>query len=99
MSVVERIGKSSVIIIHHLLPRRRTAATGFFVAAALWLAVAAGLGVLAIGLRLVEFELSIPLGLFGLSFELDARRVDYAFVNATVFGWLTNAGFAAIAFM
>jgi cytochrome c oxidase cbb3-type subunit 1 len=76
-----------------------TAATGFFVAAALWLAVATGLGVLAIGLRLVEFELSIALGLFGLSFELDARRVDYAFVNATVFGWLTNAGFAAIAFM
>lgn len=75
------------------------AATGFSVAAALWLAVATGLGALAIGLRLVSFELSIPLGLFGLSFELDARRVDYAFVNATVFGWLSNAGFAAIAFM
>jgi cytochrome c oxidase cbb3-type subunit 1 len=25
--------------------------------------------------------------------------VDYAFINATVFGWLTNVGFAAIAFM
>ena len=27
------------------------------------------------------------------------QRVDVAFVNATVYGWLTNAGFAAIAFM
>jgi cytochrome c oxidase cbb3-type subunit I len=75
-----------------------SAATGFFIAAALWLAVATGLGVLAIGLRLITIELSFPL-LFGWSFEFDQRRVDYAFVNATVFGWLTNAGFAAVAFM
>jgi cytochrome c oxidase cbb3-type subunit 1 len=75
-----------------------SAATGFFVAAAIWLAIATGLGLLAIGLRLVTFELSIPL-LFGFSFELDQRRVDYAFVNATVLGWLSNAGFAAVAFM
>jgi cytochrome c oxidase cbb3-type subunit I len=75
-----------------------SAATGFFVAAAVWLAIATGLGLLAIGLRLVAFELSIPL-LFGFSFELDQRRVEYAFVNATVFGWLSNAGFAAVAFM
>jgi cytochrome c oxidase cbb3-type subunit 1 len=75
-----------------------SAATGFFIAAALWLAVATGLGVLAIGLRLVSVELSFPL-LFGLSFEFDQRRVEYAFVNATAFGWLTNAGFAAVAFI
>ena len=75
-----------------------SAATGFFVAAALWLAVATGLGVLAIGLRLVDVEFSIPL-LFDLSFTFDMRRVDYAFVNATVYGWLTNAGFAAVAFI
>jgi cytochrome c oxidase cbb3-type subunit 1 len=88
-------------------PRRRrklipdgpdSAATGFFIAAALWLAVATGLGALAIGLRLVTFEFSFPL-LFGFSFEFDQRRVEYAFVNATVYGWLTNAGFAAVAFM
>jgi cytochrome c oxidase cbb3-type subunit 1 len=88
-------------------PRRRrrlipdgpdSAATGFFIAAALWLAVAVGLGALALGLRLVTVEFSIPL-LFGYSFSFDALRVDYAFVNATVFGWLTNAGFAAVAFM
>ena len=76
-----------------------SAATGFFVAAALWLALATALGALAIGLRLVDFSFSFPLGLFDLSFELDQRRVDYAFVNATVYGWLTNAGFAAVAFM
>jgi cytochrome c oxidase cbb3-type subunit 1 len=76
-----------------------SAATGFFVAAAVWLAVATGIGLLAIGMRLIPFELSLPLGLFDLSFELDDRRVDAAFVNATVFGWLSNAGFAAIAFM
>ena len=76
-----------------------SAATGFFVVAAVWLAVATGIGVLAIGMRLIPFELSVPLGLFDLSFELDGRRVEAAFVNATVFGWLSNAGFAAIAFM
>jgi cytochrome c oxidase cbb3-type subunit 1 len=76
-----------------------SAATGFFVAAAVWLAIATGIGLLAIAIRIIPFELSFPLGLFDLSFELDRRRVDYAFINATVFGWLTNAGFGAIAFM
>ncbi|MEO6578313.1 MAG: hypothetical protein ABIO99_05385, partial [Candidatus Limnocylindria bacterium] len=76
-----------------------SAATGFFVAAALWLAVATGLGTLAIGLRIVDFEFSMALGVFDLSFTVDARRVDYAFINATVYGWLTNAGFAAIVYM
>ena len=75
-----------------------SAATGFFIAAALWLAVATALGALAIGLRLVTFEFTFPL-LFGYSFEFDQRRVEYAFVNATVYGWLSNAGFAAVAFM
>ena len=60
--------------------------------------MATALGALAIGLRLVTFEFSFPL-LFGYSFELDQRRVEYAFVNATVYGWLSNAGFAAVAFM
>jgi cytochrome c oxidase cbb3-type subunit 1 len=75
-----------------------SAATGFFIAAALWLVVATALGALAIGLRLITFEFSFPL-LLGYSFEFDQRRVEYAFVNATVYGWLTNAGFAAVAFM
>jgi cytochrome c oxidase cbb3-type subunit 1 len=87
--------------------RRRTlipgapdsAATGFLVAAALWLGVATALGALAIGLRFVNVEVSFPFGIFGLSFEFDQRRVDYAFVNASVYGWLTNAGLGAVAFM
>jgi len=76
-----------------------SAATGFFVAAAIWLAVATGIGLAAIALRVVQFQMSIPLGFFDLSVEVDGRRVDAAFANATVFGWLSNAFFAAIAFM
>jgi cytochrome c oxidase cbb3-type subunit 1 len=75
-----------------------SAANGFLVVAALWFALAGALGLLAIGLRIVPFELSFPL-LFGFEFELSERRVDYAFLNATVYGWLSNAGFAAVAFM
>ncbi len=76
-----------------------SSATGFLIAAALWLLVATGIGVLALVIRLVPFELTFPLGVFELAFELNTRRVDAAFVNATVFGWLSNAGFAAVAFM
>lgn len=76
-----------------------SAATGFLVAAAVWLVIATGIGALGIFMRFVEFIWSVPLGVFDLSFQLELRRVEYAFVNATVFGWLTNAGFAAIAFM
>src|SRR6188508_2891308 len=76
-----------------------SAATGFFVAAALWLALATGLGVLAIGMRIVPVSFRFGLGLFDLALNFDLQRVDYAFVNATVYGWLTNAGFAAVAFM
>jgi cytochrome c oxidase cbb3-type subunit I len=76
-----------------------SAATGFFVAASLWLALAGGLGLLAIGMRIVPVSFSFPFGFFDLGFEFDERRVDYAFINATVYGWLSNAAFAAIAFM
>jgi len=76
-----------------------SAATGFVVAAAVWLAIATGIGALAIFIRIVPFELAFPFGIFDLGFELNERRVDAAFANATVYGWLSNAGFAAIAFM
>lgn len=76
-----------------------SAAIGFLVAAAVWLAIATGIGALAIGIRLVPVELSVPLGVFDLAFQLDARRVEAAFANATVYGWLSNAGFAAVAFV
>jgi cytochrome c oxidase cbb3-type subunit I len=89
-------------------PRRRrtlipsapdSAAIGFIVTAALWLALAGGLGLLALGLRFIPFEFSFGLGIFNLAFQIDPRRVDASFVNAAVYGWLTNAGFAAICFM
>jgi cytochrome c oxidase cbb3-type subunit I len=89
-------------------PRRRrtlipsgpdSSAVGFIVVAALWLALAGALGLLAIALRIVPFQFSYGLGFFDLAFQVDVRRVDYAFVNATVYGWLSNAGFAAICFM
>lgn len=76
-----------------------SAATGFVVAAAVWLAIATAIGALAIFIRLVPFELAFPFGVFELGFELNERRVDAAFASATVYGWLSNAGFAAIAFM
>src|SRR5688572_2522572 len=79
--------------------RPDSAATGFFVAATVWLAVAAGIGLLAVAMRIVPIEFSFSLILFDLAFNLDTRRVDAAFLNATTFGWLTNVGFAAIAFM
>jgi cytochrome c oxidase cbb3-type subunit 1 len=74
-------------------------ATGFVVAAAIWFVVATGIGALAIAIRIIPFELAFPFGIFDLGFELNERRVDAAFVNATVYGWLSNAGFAAVAFM
>ena len=76
-----------------------SAATGFVVAAAIWLAIATGIGALAIFIRIVPLEFTFPFGIFDLGFELNERRVDAAFANATVYGWLSNAGFAAIAFM
>ena len=87
--------------------RRRTlipsapdsSAIGFIVVAALWLALSGALGLLALGLRFIPFEFSFGLGIFNLAFQIDLRRVDSAFVNAAVYGWLSNAGFAAICFM
>ena len=76
-----------------------SAAAGFLVAAAVWFVIAAAIGVLAIGLRLVTVEFEAPIGLFDLSVQIDQRRVDAAFANASVYGWLSNAGFAAVAFM
>jgi cytochrome c oxidase cbb3-type subunit 1 len=90
-------------------PRRRrnvipgapgSAATGFGVVAALWLAAATGIGVLALGLKLLtDFSFSQALGVFDLTFTVDARRAESAFINAVVYGWLSNVGFAAICFM
>jgi cytochrome c oxidase cbb3-type subunit I len=90
-------------------PRRRrslipgspgSAAIGFGVAAALWLTVATGIGALAVGLRLLpDFSFSAPLGVFDLTFQLNADRAESAFINAVTYGWLSNVGFAAVAFI
>ena len=90
-------------------PRRRrrlipdwpdAAATFFLAAAALWAAAGMGLGVLAIGMRLVPgIGIEFDTGLFGITFTFNALRVDHAFVNALVYGFLSNAGFAAAVFM
>lgn len=76
-----------------------SAATWFIVAAVLWLALALGLGVLAADMRFMPFELTFPFGVFDLGFTLNQARVEQAFSNALVYGWLTNAGFAAATFM
>jgi cytochrome c oxidase cbb3-type subunit I len=89
-------------------PRRRrglipdspgSAATGFLIVAALWLALAGGIGLLAVGLRIFpNVSLSLPL-IGGAKFQVDAERAQLAFLNVVVYGWLTNAGIAAIFFI
>ncbi len=78
-----------------------SAASGFLVAALLWLALATGIGLLAALLRFVSIEFSVFVNVPGLRFDIDFNRslVDSAFANALVYGWLGNAGFAAATFM
>lgn len=76
-----------------------TAAIGFGVMGALWLAAATGIGVLWMGLAVLNVPTaSFPLGVFDLSFELSVARLEAAFVNGVVYGWLSNVAFAAICF-
>jgi len=88
-----------------LIPSRPdSAATAFMVLGALWLMVAGGLGaawvlMLAFPEQLhyaIEFQLPI-IGTLGI--DLSAATVFSAFSNALVFGWLSNAAFAAILFI
>jgi cytochrome c oxidase cbb3-type subunit 1 len=82
-----------------LIPRSPgSAAITFFVLGVLWLLIATGLGALAAGLSLFPQSFELPL-LLGFSFEFSPERVEAAFRNALVFGWLGNAGFAAICFI
>lgn len=78
-----------------------SAATGFLVAALLWLALATGIGLLAALMRFVSLDFHLVFGILGIGFDVDFNQplVDAAFANALVYGWLSNAGFAAIAFM
>jgi cytochrome c oxidase cbb3-type subunit I len=80
-----------------------SAATAFLVVSVLWLAAATGIGVLWIGTMLfpdqVALNLEIPLPIIGtLAIAVTRPTVEAGFMNALVFGWLSNAAFAAICF-
>jgi len=86
-----------------LIPSAPDSAAGLFlVVAILWLLAAAGIGILAAGERLfpdvLKVSFSIPLG-SGIGVDISRSNVDRAFVDALVYGWLTNAAFAAVFFM
>lgn len=94
-------------------PRRRralipdapdSAAIAFLAAAAVWFALATGIGFLAVALAAFNFSFSLRqeigiLGLQALSVTVDAERAELAFGSALVYGWLSNAGFAAACFI
>jgi cytochrome c oxidase cbb3-type subunit 1 len=88
-----------------LIPSRPdSAATGFMVLGALWLVVATGLAAIWVLMLMfpdqlhfaMEFDLPI-IGKLGVDFSADT--VGSGFMNALVFGWLSNAAFAAILFI
>jgi cbb3-type cytochrome oxidase subunit 1 len=88
-----------------LIPSRPdSAATAFLVLAALWLMAATGLGALwLLTLAFPEqlhFEMEFALPIIGtLGIEYSADTVASGFSNALVFGWLSNAAFAAVLFI
>ncbi|HYN63875.1 MAG TPA: cbb3-type cytochrome c oxidase subunit I [Candidatus Limnocylindrales bacterium] len=88
-----------------LVPSRPdSAATAFLVVAVLWLVVATGLG--ALWASMLSFpdqlrfttEVQVPI-IGALPIEISDATVFSAFMNALVFGWLSNAAFAAILFI
>jgi cbb3-type cytochrome oxidase subunit 1 len=94
-------------------PRRRrslipgepdSAATAFLVVAALWLLVATGLGAIWIAGLLFpdqltfQFEFTLPI-IGAVPIDISARTDGAAFVDAVVYGWLSNAAFGAILFI
>jgi len=86
-----------------LIPSAPDSAAGLFlVVAILWLLAAATIGILAAGERILpdalKFSFSIPVGP-GIGVDISRATVDPAFIDAVVFGWLSNAAFAAICFI
>jgi cbb3-type cytochrome oxidase subunit 1 len=86
-----------------LIPSTPDSAAALYLAVSvLWLVVATGIGVLAAGERLfpdlLKFTFSVPVGA-GISVDISRATVDPAFLDALVYGWLTNAAFAAIFFI
>jgi cytochrome c oxidase cbb3-type subunit I len=88
-----------------LIPSRPdSAASAFMVLASLWLVAATGLGAIWVMTLIfpdqlhyaTEFQLPI-IGTLGIDFS--AATMFSAFMNALVFGWLSNAAFSAILFI
>ncbi|HEY7331832.1 MAG TPA: cbb3-type cytochrome c oxidase subunit I [Candidatus Limnocylindria bacterium] len=81
-----------------------SAATAFLVVSVLWLAAATGIGVLWVATLLfpgqVALNLELQLPIIGtLGIDVSRPTVESGFMNALVFGWLSNAAFAAICFV
>jgi cytochrome c oxidase cbb3-type subunit 1 len=81
-----------------------SAATTFLVLSLLWLVAATGIGLLWAGTAIFPDRLSIALDLelpiIGvLSVDVSRTTVEAGFASALVFGWLSNAAFAAILFI
>jgi len=81
-----------------------SAATTFLVLSLLWLVVATGIGVFWAGVALLPerltFALDLELPIIGaLSVDVSRATVEAGFASALVFGWLSNAAFAAILFV
>jgi cytochrome c oxidase cbb3-type subunit I len=81
-----------------------SAAGAFLVVSLLWLVVATGIGALgALLLAMPEllrlaFEYQFPV-IGTVQLEVSAATVNSGFMNALVYGWLSNAGFATILFI
>lgn len=81
-----------------------SAATGYLVLSFVWLAVTAGIGLLWVAMQvfpdLLTFAIDLQLPLIGtLSIELSPISVQTGFTAAAIFGWISNAAFAAILFI
>src|SRR6188472_4614973 len=81
-----------------------SAARAFLVVSLLWLVVATGIGAIgAFMLTMPEtlklaFESQYPV-IGTVKFEVSAATVNSGFLNALVYGWLSNAAFATILFI
>ena len=100
---IQLVGLPVLAVLAYLLASTLGHALFLFLAAAvLWFFVATGLGALWAVLQIVpaSFGFTIPLP-FSIEFEIvfNPARVLSGFENTLVYGWLTNAGIAALLFI
>ncbi len=78
-----------------------SAATAFLVVSVLWLVASTGIGALAAGMTLLpdllKASFSVPIG-SGITIDVTSATAQPAFLDALVYGWISNAAFAAIFF-